>query len=106
MGFDALLGVCDGAVRDVLGGPVIYTPGSGSPVTVTGIFDALYIRVDVGSPAGISSRGPAVALRAADLPSDPEVDSAARVTISGLTYSFHETQPDGKGWVVLLLHLV
>lgn len=104
MGFDALVSQMDGTGLVLLGEPVTYTPTVGSPVTVQGQFDAAYVRVEAGK-AGVSSVGPAVGLRLSDLPSDPNVDTTALVTIEGTTYQLREANPDGKGFVVLLLHL-
>lgn len=105
MGFADLLTMIDRPVRGNLGGPVTYSPAVGGPVVVQGIFDQQYQRIDLGT-AGVSSTGPAVFLTLADLPSSPETDTAATVTIAGRVYLAHEVQPDGLGGVVLLLHLV
>jgi hypothetical protein len=105
VGFSELLATVDRAVRKTLGGSVTYSPTSGSPVTVDGVFDAAYVRVDLGQ-AGVSSSGPAVFLRLSDLPSDPSTDATATVTVSGVTYTVHEAQPDGLGGVLLQLHQV
>jgi hypothetical protein len=102
MAWDALLQRADKAVRQQLGGTVTYTPGVGGAVTVTGIFDAAYVRAEAGRP-GVSSSGPAVFLRLADLPSDPETDEAATVTVGGTTYRVAEPQKDGQGGVLLQL---
>lgn len=102
MAFADLLTVADRAVRGILGGAVVYAPGTGAPVTVQGVFDAAYLRVDLGS-AGVSSVGPAVFLRLEDLSSNPETDSACRVTVAGVTYLAHTVEPDGLGGVRLLL---
>lgn len=103
MGFDALLASTDRAAMDHLGGVVGYTPGRGLSVSVQGIFDSAYVDVNLGQ-AGVSSTGPAVFLRLADLPSDPS-DDDPRITISGVEYEVREAKPDGIGGVVLLLHV-
>lgn len=103
MGFADTLEVADQAVREVLGSSVTYSPSVGDPVTVDGVFDAVYVRVDVGQP-GVSSQGPAVFLRLEDLPSE-EVDPLAEITVDGTDYTIHEIQPDGLGGVLLQLHL-
>lgn len=103
MGYPDALAAADRLVRAQLGEAVTYAPGSGSPVTVSGIFDALYRKVEIGG-AGISSAGPAVFLTLSELPSNPTTDSGARVTIRGVTYKPHEVEPDGQGAVMLLLH--
>ncbi len=88
-----------------LGGPVTYTSGVGVAVNVRGVFDALYVKVDAGN-TGVSSSGPAMFLRLADLPSDPSDDVAARVTVAGTEYKIREAEPDGLGGVRLLLQVV
>lgn len=101
MSFTALLAQADALTLDTLGESVTYTPSVGAAVSVTGIFDEQYQRVEVGTP-GVSSSGPAVSLLLSDLPSDPTTDNAT-VTIRSTTYSIKEAQPDGQGWVVLQL---
>lgn len=91
----------DAVLVDNLGEPTSYTPAAtGSPVSVRGIFDAAYVRVDVGQ-AGVSSAGPAVFYRLADLPVDP--DDESQVGIAGVTYSVDDVQKDGQGGVRLIL---
>lgn len=102
MGFDALLAVADRAALTHLGGPVTYTPGAGPAVEVAGIFDAAYQLAEAGQP-GVSSSGPAVFLRLADLPTNPVTDTAATVTVAGQLYTQAEAKPDGKGGVLLRL---
>jgi hypothetical protein len=87
------------------GGAVTYAPGVGAAVTIRGVFDALYVKVDAGN-TGVSSSGPAVFLTLSDLPSDPCDDLAARVTVAGTEYKVREAQPDGMGGVHLLLQEV
>lgn len=105
MDFGARLAQTDVTVLTHLGGLVRYTPGAGAGVDVRGIFDALYVKVEAGE-AGVSSSGPAVFLSLADLPSDPQTDLAARVTVAGTVYRPHTIEPDGQGGVRLLLHEV
>ena len=97
------LATADRAVLQHLGGPVLYAPRGGDAVEVRGIFDRSYVRVDAGEP-GISSRGPAVFLLLADLPSDPETDEPT-ITVAGVSYRVTEAEPDGQGGVRLLLHV-
>lgn len=103
MAFSDLLAVGDRIVREILGETITYTPGAGAAVAVPGVFDADYVRVDVGNP-GVSSSGPAVFLTLTDLPTDPDTDTAATITRAGVTYTAHEVKPDGLGGVLLLLH--
>lgn len=107
MSFDALLANADRLTREQLGESIVYTPGTGSPVTVDGVFDDAFVvaGMDVGE-AGIATSGPAVFLTLTDLPSDPQVDTAATVTRvkTGLSYTTHTPRPDGQGAILLLLH--
>lgn len=103
MGFSALLDMGDVTLLGILGESVTYTPSVGSPVTVQGLFDAPAVAVDVGH-AGVSTIGPRVALRLSDLPSDPSVDLTATITVGSTTYEIRDSQPDSKGFVVILLH--
>jgi hypothetical protein len=107
MDFADLMAVVDSAVvsSGPLTGRVTYTPTVGAAVVVRGVFDAVYNRVDAGE-AGVSSSGPAVSLVLADLPSDPEEDATATVTVSGVMYTAHEVKKDGMGVVTMLLHKV
>lgn len=105
MGFRELQGIADLAVRQQLGDTVTYSPGSRglSSVVVSGVFDAAYQFVDAGN-AGVSSSGPAVFLTLSDLPSDPSDDHDATVTFQTVVYEIRESQPDGLGGCLLLLH--
>lgn len=103
MGFAELLAVGDGKARALLGRTVTYTPAAGAAVDVDGIFDAAYVKADLGQP-GVSTSGPAVTLALSDLPDVPTADS--RVTVGGVVYAPWEIQPDGMGLTVLHLHEV
>lgn len=103
MTFADLLASADQAVRKNLGGEITYTPGVGDPVAIDGVFDAAFVLLDPQQP-GVSSQGPALFVRVEDLPSDPEVDGDATVTINGVEYSPHTVKPDGLGGLYLLLH--
>lgn len=104
MTWPSLIEQMDRACLTHLGGvPVVYSPEDGDPVTVTGIFDARYLRVDAGQ-AGVGSVAPAVFLRLSDLPTDPD-DDEPTITVEGVTY--HVDAPpekDGQGGVRLILH--
>jgi len=102
--FFTLLERCDASVQTILGEDVTYAPSVGEVVTVGGVFDAAYVRVDAGE-AGVSSSGPAVFLRLSELPSDPMTDTPV-LTIRGVEYELREVEPDGMGGVLLLLHKV
>ena len=110
MSFAALVEQVDRVTLKHFGEPVVYTSGEGEAVTVKGIFDRNYVAV----LEGVESVGPAVFLRLADLPADPE-DDDPRLEIGGMAGS---TSPvgslyepwrrirDGLGGMRLLLHKV
>ncbi len=104
MGFADLLAMGDRVVRPTLGGPVTYAPSVGVAVVVSGIFTAPHTDVPIGDAgSGVSTISPTCFLTVADLPSDPEVDTGARLTVAGVTYRWHDSQPDGMGGVLLIL---
>ena len=106
MAFADLIAGVDTAVFAALGGELItYAPAVGSPVTVTGIFDELYVLAKGSAEAGVEALGPAVFVRIADLPVDPE-DDEPTLTIRGVDYGVIERRPDGMGGVVLALRKV
>lgn len=108
MDFAAHLAAADRVALQHLGGTVGYMPragaGIGQVVNVPGIFDAAYVRADIGE-VGVASSTPAVFLRLSDLPSDPEVDDPL-ITVDGVRYGVLEPKKDGLGGVVLMLREV
>lgn len=110
MGFADLMAAAWQTGGPALGTPgsITYTPGVGVAVVVDGIFTAPHTQVDGGEQGGgVSTVAPTVFLTLDDLPSDPKTDSAAaRVTVGGVTYRWHDVQPDGMGGALLLLHRV
>jgi hypothetical protein len=100
--FAAHLARADAAAVDHLGSVASYTPEGGEAVEVQGIFDAAYVLVDPGAGPGVSSCGPALFVRMADLPSDPREDEPS-IEVAGVQYRVKEVRPDGQGGVLLLL---
>lgn len=84
---------------------IIYRPSDGAPVTVSGIFDASYVLARGDAESGVEALVPAVFLKLADLPSDPEIDDPI-LTIAGITYRVRERRPAGFGKIVLALRRV
>lgn len=79
-----------------------YTPASGSPKTLNGVFDAAFVEVEILDGAQVQSIGPRVFLRASDLDAPPKVGD--RLTINGTQYRINENRPDGEAGYLLLLH--
>lgn len=95
----------DRAVQDHLGGEsILYAPAVGSPVTVAGVFDEVYVRLD-GDSSTVGTVGPAVLLVLSDLPTDPELDAGPVLTIRGRTYKPRAFLRDGLGSIRLPLHV-
>jgi len=107
MSFADLVEAADRAAQGHLGGvEVTYAPAVGAAVLVTGIFDAQYQLTKGDAEAGVGTLGPAVFLRLADLPADPELDDPT-LTIGGVDYRMiGAPQPDGMGGVLLVLRTV
>jgi hypothetical protein len=104
--FDELVAMTDRAIFDALGGePVTYTPQSGPPATVTGMYDANFVLAKGGAHAGVEAVGEAVFFRLSDLPADPETDTPT-LTIRGNAYSVIERMPDGMGGIVLAVRRI
>lgn len=94
----------DAAVLAHLGSvPVIYQPEVGDAVTVDGVFDENYTLSESGE-TGVENIGPAVSLRFADLPVDPELDEPL-LTIAGKQYRVRVRQPDSVRKMIMLLLL-
>ena len=102
-GFAAFVAQTDLTARALLGGePVIYTPHTGSPVTVTGIFDRSFVLDKGTADAGVEAVMPAVFLQLADLPIDPEDDDPI-LTIRGSRFRVTERRDADFGSIVLAL---
>lgn len=102
MTWPGLVAQMDRALLTAVGSATSYKGATSPAITVTGIFDAAYVRVEVGE-AGVSSAGPAVFYRLSDLPVDPESDDPD-ITIDGVTYGVIAVKKDGQGGVHLQLH--
>jgi hypothetical protein len=103
-------GLVDAALVEIiahLGSDTTYQTGDVPSATaaVRGVFDEPYVLVDTGTP-GVASSDPTVFYRLADLPTDPEVDTGARITRGGVVYRAKTVQKDGRGGVRLLLRKV
>jgi len=106
--FDLLVAGADRAVFGNLGGEVVtYSPSTGTPFSVVGVFDAQYVLAKGSAHAGVEAAGPAIFFRLSDLlPSDPEAENRATIAIRGNIYRVIEARPDGVGGIVLVLRRV
>jgi hypothetical protein len=100
-----LVGRLNTACVEHLGQAVQYRTGAGQVVTIDDvIFDDGHVRIDA-TPAGVTSTGPWVFVKLADLPTDPEEDDPD-VMVNGTTYRVFEVQRDGQGGAKLMLKKV
>jgi hypothetical protein len=111
MAFADLVAQMDRAAQKILGDAIRYeTSFGGETVDVLGVFWPEYVRSDSGAQ-GVVRKGPAVALRLADLVrADGELidvpEDHALITARGFQYRVRETELDGEGGVLLHLHAV
>lgn len=104
--FSDLVAGVDRAAQAALGGETItYAPAVGVPVQVTGIFDSQFVLAKGDAHAGVEATGPAIFLRLADLPVDPDVDDPT-LTIRGRNYRVIERLRDDLGGIVLVLRSI
>ena len=82
--------------------PVTYTPVSGAPVSIMGVFNEAYQPIDNATGLPLSSTQPALGVRLSDLPAAPRKGDKA--TIKTKTYKVMDSHPDGGGGAILLLH--
>lgn len=83
------------------GQAVTYTPRGGSPVEVTGIFDAAHQLVTLAGDVEIDTVGPVLGVRLADFAAPPT--QGDQVTVAGTAYAVRSVQPDGQGGASLVL---
>lgn len=109
MGFADALAVGTISLKRTLGDDheITYVPSVGDPEVVEGIFTEPYQGVDIGERGGgISTEKPTCYLTLSELPSDPEVDTLARLLVDGTKYRWTDSQPDGAGGILLILNEV
>lgn len=85
--------------------PVVYTPASGSPYSIRGVFDENYQTIDPNSMTMISTTHPVLLVRLSDLDSVP--GKGDRVTVrTNRVFTVTKMEPDGRGGALLILHKV
>lgn len=87
---------------ETFGERVVYWPRESPSFEINGVFDAAYILVDPQSGVTIQSTTPRLGVRLSTLPMPPE--EGDRVEVRGVVYEITESQPDGQGGAVLILH--
>lgn len=96
---DSILTLC----RDTFGKTVSYTvSGGGGTVSIKGVFDAQHVAPSVGNGPESSMVAPALGIRLADLPRKPA--KGDWVGIDGVSYRVIDSQEDGQGGAMLILH--
>lgn len=101
MSWEDLVDLVNVAARDQLGGVATVTLADSS-VEVQAIFDRTHRHIDPDTGVTISTDDPRLAIRLADLPFEPDLET--RVTWGDQTYRVIDVQPDGQGMAVLRLH--
>lgn len=88
----------------VFGEDATYTPQGQGGVAISGAFDAQHQEVDVQTGVPVSTVGPVLGVRLADLPQAPA--QGDQVTVRGVGYVVADIEPDGHGGALLRLHEV
>lgn len=90
-------------VLTTFGEPVVFhLEGRGASIDSTGVFTAMHQAVDPGTGVAVSSVQPLLEVVAANLPRAPSEGDA--VTVQGVLYLIVDVQPDGHGFLKLMLH--
>jgi hypothetical protein len=95
---DSLLDVA----KWTFGETVSYTPKGHAPVSIPGIFSDAFVSVDPGSGVAVTSTGPAVGIKLADLP-QALTNKGDKCVIRGTSYTVFDVQKDGQGGATLIL---
>lgn len=90
-------------VLTTFGEPVVFhLEGQPEALTRRAIFTAMHQDVDTRSGVPVSSTQPMLEVRQVDLPALPTQGDA--VTVQGALYLIVDVQPDGHGFLKLMLH--
>jgi len=90
-----------GTALNTFGKSATYTPAVGAASTITGVFDRGYRAIEFNG-VETSSFAITFAIKLEDLSANPV--SGDQVTIDGTTYKIIESQEDGQGGAILILH--
>lgn len=86
------------------GEDIEYTPSGESSVSAIAVFDNQYQAVDPDTGAIVTSTGPVIGVKDADLPRAPLEED--EVSVRGQSYRVIQVQKDGHGGSKLLLHKI
>jgi len=101
--FNDLTRNLSGTVLDIFGELVLFhLEGQADALPGRGVFSAAHQEVDASTGAAVSMVQPLLEVRLADLPAAPTEGDA--VCVRGVRYLIVDAQPDGHGFLKLLLH--
>jgi hypothetical protein len=90
---------------DVFGESVTYSPATGSPFSITGVFDNAYRDVAQGEfGTDVISVYPVLGVNLADFAANPVQGDQLTVASNGKTYVVREPRPDSHGGALLILN--
>lgn len=88
---------------DEFGAAATYTPASGTPAALDGIFDDPQINANFNG-VDVSDSRPTFFCRSTDLPAGAVGgDAGDRLTVQGTTYRVADLEPDGQGMTRVVL---
>lgn len=93
------------ATRAVFGEAATYTAPLGSPVAITGEYDAAAVQVEIDAGVAVQTVGPRIAVKLDQIPGGV-VTPGAGILVRGISYTVAEIEPDGHGMALLRLHRV
>jgi hypothetical protein len=105
MGFDDLVNGVQELCLSTFGEEVqlIYKPAAGGSFPIRGVFDKSYRLLTPTKGSQVSSTHPVLGVKAADLPPGAPGKNDQVVVKATTTYKVVEPQPDGRGWILLIL---
>lgn len=94
------------AVNSAFGEDLIYQPAAGGPAkSITGVFTDAYKMAFQNGEGGVgwTTTSPSVGVRLEELLAPPAKDDRITRVKTGITYLLFDQQPNGIGWVHLIL---
>jgi len=93
------------ATRSIFAEEATYTVPLGSPVLISGEYDAAAVQVEIDSGVAVQTVGPRIAVQLAEIPGGV-VAVGAGIQVRGISYTVTEIEPDGHGMALLKLRRV